>query len=88
MSGLPHAERVERARVGVIEAVPVLARVEERERPAGRGRGQVDAQHVGERHGEHVAPRRVAAAWFSFSSSFVVNGSVAQIGERADRPPA
>src|SRR5204863_1791740 len=55
---LADAERVQRARVRVIEAVPVVARVEERERPARGGRRHVDAQNVLERDGEQVPPRR------------------------------
>ena len=56
--GLPDAIGVERARVGVIEAVPVLARVEERERAPRRRRGQVHSQNFGQRDREHVAPGR------------------------------
>ena len=54
----PDAECVERARVGVVEAVPVLPRVEEGERAPRRRRRQVHARDLGERDGQHVAPRR------------------------------
>ena len=87
--GLAHAEGVERARVGMIEAVPVVARVEERERPAGRGRGHVDARARRRAATARTSPHGGFSAWFSFSSSLVVKGSFARsssvrIGGRLD----
>ena len=55
---LPDSVGVEGPRVRMVEAVPVLARIEEGERAPGRRRRQVNAHDVSQRDGEHVAPGR------------------------------
>src|SRR5262249_28732348 len=55
----PDPERPQRPRIGMVEAVPVVARVEKRERPSGRRRRHVDTQTVLERHGQQRTPQRM-----------------------------
>jgi hypothetical protein len=67
----------------MIEAVPVLARVEERERPARRGGGHVDPEHVFQRHREDVAPRWILRLVF-LQLVLGREGQPAEVVQRAD----
>jgi len=67
----------------VIEAVPVVARVEKRERPSGRRGRHVDAQAVGERNGQQRAPQRMVGL-ILLQLVLRRERQAAQVVERAD----